>query len=178
LSKPRKRSWSLCKWEHLQIFYPTIYIHWWIKHSFLLNFLHELLILYFVSSIRKCFCFSAVENSLLASNDANQFKFWYISDSTVLGQRAWPENEIGYTHCHWPIPHHVFGRFTPLFIFIISPPYFKFRIFLGRPSEYHRVHKLMSKMNINYCACDKLIIYTAFNIHHGARWKLKTFTCN
>jgi hypothetical protein len=27
----------------------------------------------FVSS--KCFCFSAVDNSLLASNDANQFKF-------------------------------------------------------------------------------------------------------
>jgi hypothetical protein len=32
-------------------------------------------ILYFMSSIRKCFCFSAVENSLQASNDANQFKF-------------------------------------------------------------------------------------------------------
>ena len=27
----------------------------------------------------------------------------------------------------------------PSLFFIFSPPYFKFRIFLGRPSEYHRV---------------------------------------
>ena len=27
----------------------------------------------------------------------------------------------------------------PSLFFIISPPYFKFRIFLGRSSEYHRV---------------------------------------
>ena len=61
--------------DNLLIFYP-IDLQTLIKHSFILNFLHELLILYFVSSIRKSFCFSAVENSLLASNDANQFKFW------------------------------------------------------------------------------------------------------
>jgi hypothetical protein len=40
-----------------------------------------------------------------------------LIDLTVLGQRARPDNEIEYTHCHWPIPHHVFGFFTPLFIF-------------------------------------------------------------
>jgi hypothetical protein len=60
--------------DNLQIFY-SIDLQTLIKHSFLLNFLHELVILYFVSSIRKCFCFSAVENSLQASNDAKQFKF-------------------------------------------------------------------------------------------------------
>jgi hypothetical protein len=73
--KPRKSKRKLyVNEDNLQIFYP-IDLQTLIKHSFLLNFLHEL-ILYFVSSIRKCFCFSAVENSLLACKDANQFKFW------------------------------------------------------------------------------------------------------
>jgi hypothetical protein len=107
-------------------------LHTLIKHSFLLNFLDELSILYFVSSIL-FLCKSKIHCWRATMQINSSFDIFQIRQFLVNEHGQITELDIRIVIGQNPI------TCSASLFFIISPPYFKFRIFLGRPSEYHRV---------------------------------------